>query len=174
MADVFQCQNCNLRMDLKALRPVKDLLARVVAGEVMPYGQCPGCEALCHKVEEKKPASENARPAIEEAILEIAFKSNPQEQAIIFRVGIRDGYLWKCTAKGCGRYNTISQERCSICNTEQPTATLYLKFPVTFSPFKTTLNEIITDLDKLFGRALEKEGAMDDHGEVVAGTLERA
>jgi len=59
---MFECQNCKklLReVDLVELRE-KGILERVLAGEIMPWGECPDCRALVHKVEPQELAADLA------------------------------------------------------------------------------------------------------------------
>jgi len=45
-----ECANCGKAWPESALReiPLRSIPERVAAGEVMPYGECPTCGALCH------------------------------------------------------------------------------------------------------------------------------
>ncbi len=44
----YSCQNCSNTYSEGELRPIKDITARVMPGEIMPAGECPNCGALCH------------------------------------------------------------------------------------------------------------------------------
>ena len=58
---VFVCQNCGKVLGRSALIPfeqIKDLHERVGPGEVVPFGECPDCGALCHPVSDSGGASE--------------------------------------------------------------------------------------------------------------------
>lgn len=46
-----ECQNCGLQLTDDKLHPLQHVRARVLPGEVMPYGQCPDCGAVCHPIE---------------------------------------------------------------------------------------------------------------------------
>ncbi len=47
-----RCQNCGIETAVADLKEIKgDIRERVNPGEVMPYGECPECRALCHAVE---------------------------------------------------------------------------------------------------------------------------
>ena len=46
------CQNCDLDWPDSFLNEVVDLSMRVSPGEVMPSGECPSCQAVCHPVED--------------------------------------------------------------------------------------------------------------------------
>lgn len=50
-----QCQNCDWKGDAGDVRDINHLWERVQPGEVMPYGECPECGALCHKAREPLP-----------------------------------------------------------------------------------------------------------------------
>lgn len=43
-----QCENCGRVLDYDQLEPVMNPLQRVAPGEIMPYGECPDCGAVCH------------------------------------------------------------------------------------------------------------------------------
>jgi len=47
-----KCENCGKLWDEDDLDPIEDLYERVFPGEVMPYGQCPECGAVCHAASE--------------------------------------------------------------------------------------------------------------------------
>ena len=47
-----KCENCGKSWKQERLNLVAHLLDRVMPGEIMPAGQCPDCEALCHFVPE--------------------------------------------------------------------------------------------------------------------------
>lgn len=48
MAIAVKCQNCNWTGTDDDCEEVSDFWGRVSPGEVMPYGECPACGALCH------------------------------------------------------------------------------------------------------------------------------
>ena len=45
---ILRCQNCRKRWKLDELKPLVDVMERVAPGELMPYGECPDCGAVCH------------------------------------------------------------------------------------------------------------------------------
>jgi hypothetical protein len=52
---LIKCQGCDKVMTEKQVIPlenVPDLLQRIAPGEVVPFGECRECGALCHKIEE--------------------------------------------------------------------------------------------------------------------------
>lgn len=49
--DASECQNCGRVWGEDDLRPVRDLLERVGAGEPMPSGECPDCGSLCQPID---------------------------------------------------------------------------------------------------------------------------
>lgn len=42
------CECCFKQWPIQALKPISDLLQRVIPGEPMPAGECPECGGLCH------------------------------------------------------------------------------------------------------------------------------
>jgi hypothetical protein len=45
---IYRCQNCDARWTEDDLLPITNIEERVLPGEIMPSGECPGCGALCH------------------------------------------------------------------------------------------------------------------------------
>jgi hypothetical protein len=46
---IAACQNCDWRGPESKVSPdIPDIFERVAPGEVMPLGECPQCNALCH------------------------------------------------------------------------------------------------------------------------------
>jgi hypothetical protein len=43
-----KCQNCEWTGDDSETKNIEDVFDRVEPGEIMPYGECPECGALCH------------------------------------------------------------------------------------------------------------------------------
>lgn len=46
--EVVSCSNCEWEGSPDEVNDIKDILMRVLPGEIMPYGECPECGCLCH------------------------------------------------------------------------------------------------------------------------------
>jgi hypothetical protein len=53
---VHRCQNCAQLWNTEDFHEqgITDLFTRVVAGEIMPSGECPDCHSLCHPITTKE------------------------------------------------------------------------------------------------------------------------
>lgn len=51
------CENCTWIGLSDRCKPIQKLSERVAPGEIMPYGECPGCGAVCHEYTGDKPVS---------------------------------------------------------------------------------------------------------------------
>ena len=67
------CQNCDWHGDDAKCLPVVRVFERVLPGEVMPYGECPECGAVCHDAEAgAKTAGVELLEALKDAVREIS------------------------------------------------------------------------------------------------------